>query len=955
MLNGRKLLAGSVSSLASGISSILTDHSKQTSASSSKNHNVPVRETDVLPYFVHEQQGTHFPVGFFDTSDTANQCSVTSMGRDREARRSQSETFISLPKPSPISPLQMPNILSFERPVSLCSKSVDGNLRLSPPSVSAQHTRFALSTPTFISGHRSNDDSNYRRSPGNEVLAHPEGTSKTLDTSLAPTIDTPSRDPTPFSRPAVTASIRNNFGEQILPMRDEQSNREKGEEEEEETARGSVHLYSMRISHHLRSGSLLSWDQVIDASDLPRTFHKLQERAPPENVASHYDQTQLTRHQRQTSSSGFASSKVPSKWGKVLANNHSPRADAASSVYSSRPQSLPDGAGEYCIDFSETTTNHSPISTLPGCFTKPDSPAILPKDHDIIPKSCQRDVSNEPSVPDLFTEDVPMPMTSSSSAGKRTASDRKQSKFQEDISPSSNNKQASLTSILKFVSLRRLSIRSQSETNLSSNPTNMAMDGVSDTPSDQSSRERRQSRSMMSLRMEQKALAKNKVHDCVWHRALKAHQEEKAYLFLPKNRDLAVSASPFRERSGSVVIGRVTEKNPDIPRLVADVREQRSFLPSSDLNSEPTLLPMLTLRRDALSSRHATNPDLEASHLFEKQGDSTHIVGTWGRYPSHTRRDRTFSAGVLDSVDTRDFALEAAIRCVPTVSQAHDNDLIDPTDRLPSPSQLRGEKKRRKKTGGGRMVKSRSMTLGKTFLKNYSKIFKSQSTEFQKHGRGHRSSITSGGILEFPELELLPDVWTGPIAQKADNGHENHGFSDEGQHNNRENESKLHLESSTLTLRPPSASSAPEPNTSFSHDGPNDLNHAQDEARIWSVYYKNCVSPYPRLSAEADSSLEVFQRPSLPLPGCKHMSLHAHTMPARIVRHSRKPLQLSCASLQSEGSVPPKCLSGDQDDSVSEKQSLFSVRRSTMDLLSKFKEQELAEHDRVVALSRMES
>jgi hypothetical protein len=43
------------------------------------------------------------------------------------------------------------------------------------------------------------------------------------------------------------------------------------------------------------------------------------------------------------------------------------------------------------------------------------------------------------------------------------------------------------------------------------------------------------------------------------------------------------------------------------------------------------------------------------------------------------------------------------------------------------------------------------------------------------------------------------------------------------------------------------------------------------------------------------------------------------------------------------------------DDNAGEEKSLVSVRRSTMDLISKFKEQEATEHERVLSLTRAES
>nr|GFD57906.1 hypothetical protein [Tanacetum cinerariifolium] len=87
---------------------------------------------------------------------------------------------------------------------------------------------------------------------------------------------------------------------------------------------------------------------------------------------------------------------------------------------------------------------------------------------------------------------------------------------------------------------------SQSEASLKPEAPIRTGDAAFDTLEVPTNRERRQSQSMMSLQTEQEALERGKDADHVWNQALKAHQEEKASMFLPKNRDLAAYASPFR-------------------------------------------------------------------------------------------------------------------------------------------------------------------------------------------------------------------------------------------------------------------------------------------------------------------------------------------------------------------------------------------------------------------------
>ncbi|KIW05100.1 uncharacterized protein PV09_03657 [Verruconis gallopava] len=122
-------------------------------------------------------------------------------------------------------------------------------------------------------------------------------------------------------------------------------------------------------------------------------------------------------------------------------------------------------------------------------------------------------------------------------------------------------------------------------------------------------------------------------------------------------------------------------------------------------------------------------------------------LGPWSRYPSHTRDQRTGSAGIKDHVKTRDFAYNVNPLNINNDPSGNDCD----SSRL----KKRGKNKRR----AGTLPKSKSMIISKG-LRNYAKMFtRSSSTEFFHYGKGHRSSISTGGHLEYPELEILPPVF----------------------------------------------------------------------------------------------------------------------------------------------------------------------------------------------------
>lgn len=117
-------------------------------------------------------------------------------------------------------------------------------------------------------------------------------------------------------------------------------------------------------------------------------------------------------------------------------------------------------------------------------------------------------------------------------------------------------------------------------------------------------------------------------------------------------------------------------------------------------------------------------------------GDKTILINTgttavpsWCRYPSHNRAERSFSpAGIADNVVSRDFAIEF-----------RGFGITDEQKEIKSP----------------RKKKSRSLRFGKSIVNTLSQIY---SIDLRRQHKGHRSSISVGGKLEYPELEILPQL-----------------------------------------------------------------------------------------------------------------------------------------------------------------------------------------------------
>jgi hypothetical protein len=858
---------------------------------------------------------------------------------------------MGLPKPSPLSPLRLPSLTDHDSAGVPWSEVMHKSLRLSQFPVPPRHISPKVSTTTFNeNGHGRHQKQDSKGSVSSLRALEPFGTppSRLVEIRLQKATSTASPRPSTSIRGAVRENSPHKAGGQTECGK---------EDDEDEHPRRSVHLYSMRISHHLRSGSLLSWDQLADAPDMPTPPRAFRERTVSDQSRTSPRNKQLARHDRKTSSSGFASSKVPSRWGNVLPNDLDTRPDVASSIYSSRPQSPPDSFGGSVVTLSRSGTENQAFSISSSDLRRPRRSASFPTDNEDTPRPAKRHgLTNLAAVtvqgiePSLLAPPAPL-------ARKNSVADTKTSKFREEFSPSPPKKKATQSaSIIKFLNPKRLSLRSQSEANLQPETLVAALDGPSDMLELPADRERRQSRSLISLQAEQDALGKNKGANHVWDRALQAHQEEKASLYLPKNRDLAVHASPFRERSGSVSVRRTSVEGLDPASRPDDGSSTRvsTLSPHTATPGEDRSEGLFTLvsRRSAFTGCDNVSVGQEVANAFERQGDGTEIVGAWGRYPSHTRHDRTASAGKADNVQPHDFALEAAIKFA---SARENEDLIDPTERRPSTPLLPGEKKKKKKVGSGRLAKSNSMTFGKTLMKNYTKMFRSQSTEFRRHGRGHRSSIASGGILEHPELELLPHVWAGDVHRDDDT----QILSDEQPAPKQDTSSKattsrinLRADDSMATLRPRRNSSAPNLNEMSFRDGAADAEHANDRARVWSVYYENCVDSYPRLSMDTNRVLEDFVRPIRHSFDSRQVSVHSRTMPTHLRKHTRNASQMS---QMSNGSRARSFMSLGQDDTACEERSLVSVRRSTMDLISKFKQQEATEHERILSFSRMDS
>lgn len=226
----------------------------------------------------------------------------------------------------------------------------------------------------------------------------------------------------------------------------------------------------------------------------------------------------------------------------------------------------------------------------------------------------------------------------------------------------------------------------------------------------------------------------------VFENAMLAAQEERSAFLLPEKRDKHLVAPLFRERSSSYC-------RPREPSIAIDPLQKEGPRQSVSLYHLRTAGSIRSLNDSAMPA--GVNENMEAARAY-MASDVTENSTAWGRYPSHNRESRTGSASSRDKISTIDFAT----RMPP---QTESNTLRRGGS---LPASFRARSSWRQSRQNSRASKGRSASFGSTFLRNWSGLFRSQSKEFMQYGHGHRTSVTTGGVLEYPELEVLAPVFS---------------------------------------------------------------------------------------------------------------------------------------------------------------------------------------------------
>lgn len=252
-------------------------------------------------------------------------------------------------------------------------------------------------------------------------------------------------------------------------------------------------------------------------------------------------------------------------------------------------------------------------------------------------------------------------------------------------------------------------------------------------------------------------------------KAIQATEAERSAFLLPGHKEQAMRPG-VRPRSSSCYrarlsishedIGAVQPVTPNMPRAHSDnyLTPEFNIASFSEAGSSSGRQRLLSVAVDPMEPR-ADIPRPPPSAIVSRKSIAQvsdavdEPIGAWGRYPSHTRLHRACSAGAADQVIAKDFATTD----VTILASRAGEEAIQGVKRQAS------EKRRGRLSSG-----ASKFGKGRDVLKHYGRFFRTPSVEYLRYGHGHRSSVSAGGKLENPDLELLPPIWASrPVSNKG--------------------------------------------------------------------------------------------------------------------------------------------------------------------------------------------
>ncbi|MCJ1308351.1 hypothetical protein MMC25_002004 [Agyrium rufum] len=284
-----------------------------------------------------------------------------------------------------------------------------------------------------------------------------------------------------------------------------------------------------------------------------------------------------------------------------------------------------------------------------------------------------------------------------------------------------------------------------------------------------------------------------------WNRAIMENTDQSSAFLSPQQAEMSHARSSTSLHYGDSEL---------------TVKKRRSILPKSNSSFflRPKTSESVILQSD-LTPGASSKSVLEQTQVHSSlpaQSPTPRSKDSWACYPSHDRAVRAFTpAGLPDDVIVRDFVNVGATSG-------------KPTPKSPGTS------------GSGYLPKSKSMNFSKVF-KSWGNLYKSHSLNFSRREMGYRSSVSTGRSSDYPELDILPDLWN-PLTHVFDRG-AGHSLG------------ILEDESDDAEIRRKSVDFE-------------DQDAVNRSAKVWSMHYQDCVER-PTTESEECSMVDMDKKSDL--------------------------------------------------------------------------------------------
>jgi hypothetical protein len=248
-----------------------------------------------------------------------------------------------------------------------------------------------------------------------------------------------------------------------------------------------------------------------------------------------------------------------------------------------------------------------------------------------------------------------------------------------------------------------------------------------------------------------------------------SHEHDNAGLHVPALERRSRSLSPVND--GSIRRHRESFDLEKHQSLCVEARKPltRPNSPAPSIHAKQKKRSLLDIRR-LITAGTSTIKSTPITNTTPRRD-----IQAWARFPSHTRLDRNGTATDKDGVRTRDFSPPAHSRAEESQNPSKLSLMTQPSrlgsSTLGSWRILRFGHARRKSrsmdfasqavmstAAKGKVEKKTSanfLSFSLSRLGGWKRLYRSQSSDLRRLKKGHRSSVSNGGRVEYPELEVV--------------------------------------------------------------------------------------------------------------------------------------------------------------------------------------------------------